>query len=103
MASKRSKVHPKFKTKYRVSNWRDYDASLVQRGSLSLWLSPEAIAGWDARPSGRRGAQRKYSDLFGDHMQSRNADSQAVEARLACNMLNRMTDLGRPKSYAIAS
>jgi hypothetical protein len=27
-----SRVHPKFKTKYRVSNWAEYDEPLGQRG-----------------------------------------------------------------------
>ena len=43
----------------------------------------------------------RYKTIFGDRMRSRGADAQAVEARLACNMLNRMTELGRSESYAI--
>jgi hypothetical protein len=63
MPSTKSRVHPKYKTKYRVGNWSDYDRSLVDRGNLTIWLSPEAIARWNAKPSRRRGGQRKYSDL----------------------------------------
>ena len=63
MTSTKSRDHPKYKTKYRVGNWSDYDRALVERGNLSIWLSPNAIAGWNAKPSGRRGGQRKYSDL----------------------------------------
>ncbi len=63
MSSKRSRVHPKYKTKYRVGNWPEYDRSLVRRGDLTLWLSPSAISNWTAKPSGCRGGQRKYSDL----------------------------------------
>ncbi len=59
----KSRVHPKYKTKYRIGNWPEYDRSLVQRGNLTLWLSPDAIAGWNAKPSCRRGGQRKYSDV----------------------------------------
>ena len=59
----KSRVHPKYKTKYRVGNWSEYDQSLVQRGSLTLWLSSDAIACWNAKPTGLRGGQRKYSDL----------------------------------------
>ena len=29
-----SRVHPKYKTKYRVTNWAAYDRALVQRGDL---------------------------------------------------------------------
>ena len=63
MPSTKSRVHPKYKTKYRVGNWSDYDRSLVDSGNLTIWLSPEAIARWNAKPSRRRGGQRKYSDL----------------------------------------
>jgi IS5 family transposase len=63
MSSKKSRIHPTYKTKYRVSNWAEYDCSLVRRGDLTLWLSPHAINNWNARPTGRRGGQRKYSDL----------------------------------------
>ena len=58
----KSKVHPKFKTKYRVGNWSDYDQSLVKRGDLKLWISEEAIDAWIPTSSGRRGGQRKFSD-----------------------------------------
>ena len=63
MPSTKSRVHPKYKTKYRVSNWAEYDLSLVERGNLTIWLSSNAIARWNAKPSRRRGEQRKYSDL----------------------------------------
>jgi hypothetical protein len=63
MSSKRSRVHPKYKTQYRVGNWSEYDRSLVERGNLTIWLSPAAISDWKAKPSGHRGGQQKYSDL----------------------------------------
>ncbi len=31
MSTKRSRVHPKYKTKYRVRNWADYNRALVRR------------------------------------------------------------------------
>jgi hypothetical protein len=33
-------------TKYRVTNWPDYDAALVRRGALTVWFTDEAIAEW---------------------------------------------------------
>ena len=36
--------------RHRVTNWREYDASLRNRGSLTIWFTPEAIAGWKAQP-----------------------------------------------------
>ncbi len=58
----RSRVHPKYKTRYRVSNWAGYDRALVQRGDITLWISEDAVASWKPVPTGRRGAQRKFSD-----------------------------------------
>ena len=31
---------------YRVTNWPDYDAALIRRGSL--WFAKEAVAAWHA-------------------------------------------------------
>ena len=59
----KSKVHPTYKTKYRVANWPAYNQTLVRRGDVRVWLSSEAIAAWTPRRSGRRGGQRRYSDL----------------------------------------
>ncbi len=57
-----SRVHPKYKTKYRVSNWAEYDRALVQRGDITLWFAPDAADSWTPGPSGKRGRQRKFSD-----------------------------------------
>ena len=51
------------KQKRRVTNWPAYDASLRQRGSLTVWFSNEAIAAWRAAPRTTRGAQPWYSPL----------------------------------------
>ena len=59
----KSRVHPKYKTKYRVGNWPEYDRALVQRGDVTLWLAPDAIATWEATGVGKRGGQLQYSDL----------------------------------------
>jgi hypothetical protein len=32
------------KQRYRVTNWAEYDASLRQRGNLTVWFTEEAIA-----------------------------------------------------------
>ena len=58
----KSRVHPKYKTKYCVANWPEHERALVQRGDVTLWLSADAIDAWKPAPSGRCGAQRKFSD-----------------------------------------
>ena len=55
--------HKFSKAKYRVTNWPEYDAALVRRGSLTLWVTEEAVAGWQAPMTGRRGGQAVFSDL----------------------------------------
>jgi Transposase DDE domain len=47
----------------RVTNWSEYDAALRQRGSLTVWVTDEAIAAWQAEPRTTRGGQRRYSEL----------------------------------------
>src|SRR5215203_3152655 len=49
--------------KHKVTNWREYDASLRQRGSLTVWFTGEAIAAWKAEPRTTRGGQPWYSEL----------------------------------------
>jgi hypothetical protein len=58
----KSRVHPKYKTKYRVGNWAEYDRALVQRGNITLRISADATDAWKPALSGRRGGQRKFSD-----------------------------------------
>ena len=53
----KSKVHPRYKTKYRVANWAAYNQALVRRGDVTVWVSSEAIAAWTPGRSGRRGGQ----------------------------------------------
>ncbi len=51
------------KARYRVENWREYDAALRDRGSLTVWVTPEALAAWHPAKTGRRGRSPHYSDL----------------------------------------
>ena len=49
--------------KYTVRNWAEYDAALRARGSLTLWVTPEALNHWAALPRSTPGGQCFYSDL----------------------------------------
>ncbi len=51
------------KAKYRVTNWPEYNENLRRRGDVMVWFCEDAVAGWSAPCSGKRGAQRRYSDL----------------------------------------
>ena len=46
-----------------MTNWPAYDASLRQRGSLTVWFTDEAIAAWAAEARTSRGGQSRYSPL----------------------------------------
>jgi Transposase DDE domain len=76
--------------KFRVTNWRDYEAALRNRGSLTIWFTTEAIADWRAQPRATPGGQRHYSDL-------------AIEtALIAVKALNRMRELGQAQFIRLA-
>jgi hypothetical protein len=51
------------KMRFRVTNWAAYEASLRRRGSLTLWVSEDAIADWRAAPRTTPGGQARYSDV----------------------------------------
>lgn len=63
MGTKKSKVNPDYKTRYKVRNWGEYDRALARRGEITLWLTPGAIAAWSASPTGRRGRPPEFSDV----------------------------------------
>jgi IS5 family transposase len=44
----------------------------------------------------------RYKTIIGRGMRSRSLESQCVEVRIACKILNRMTLLGMPDSYRVA-
>jgi hypothetical protein len=51
------------KMKFKVTNWQEYEAGLRRRGSMTFWITPDALAGWAAPPRKTRGGQPLYSDL----------------------------------------
>lgn len=49
--------------RYRVTNWKQYNASLVRRGDLTLWFSEDVIASWEhANQEVKVGRPFTYSD-----------------------------------------
>jgi hypothetical protein len=48
---------------YRVTNWRDYNESLVRRGDITLWFSSDALSSWEHANDERKvGRPFTYSD-----------------------------------------
>jgi hypothetical protein len=54
--------HRILKARYKIENWAEYDAALHRRGSLTLLVTPEAIAAWAPAASRRRDRPRNYPD-----------------------------------------
>jgi hypothetical protein len=46
-------------------------------------------------------AMFRYKAIIGAHLQSRTLDNQLIEAKISCNILNRMLQLIKPRSYKI--
>ena len=51
------------RARYQVTNWPEYDRALQQRGSLTVWVTPEALAAWHPPKTGRRGRSPQYADI----------------------------------------
>src|SRR5687767_1836155 len=52
------------KHSYRIRNWSEYNASLKKRGSLTVWVSSEAVENWTTDElTGEPGASPTYTDL----------------------------------------
>ena len=49
--------------RYRITNWAKYNRSLVERGSLTIWIDKDASSKWIApREKGKSGRPKTYSD-----------------------------------------
>lgn len=54
----------KKKTTYRIRNWGEYNKALKQRGSLTVWVSDDALQHWlSEEQTGAPGASPKFTDL----------------------------------------
>src|SRR6185437_8907743 len=63
MPTKKKTAKRSVKRSYRLRNWREYTASLVQRGSLNFWIDEDALCGWiNQARTGKKGASLLYTD-----------------------------------------
>ncbi len=58
---KQKKTRSRPKPLYRVKNWLDYDKALVQRGSITFWLTGDFEKEWRHTGEKQRGSQFDYS------------------------------------------
>jgi hypothetical protein len=59
---KRKHTQSRPKTLYRVKNWSEYDKALVQRGSITFWMSDGFEKTWMYTGEKQRGSQFDYTD-----------------------------------------
>ena len=51
------------KSKYKITNWAEYNKGLKNRGNITVWISDEAIEAWEFVGKRERGGKVDYSDL----------------------------------------
>ena len=78
-----TKKKPKSRSKavYHIQNWSEYDQALVNRYSLTIWISEDVKENWKYTGPKQRGAQYEYSD-------------QAIENMLTLKELFQLTNRG---------
>jgi hypothetical protein len=107
---------------HKVTNWPAYEASLHQRGSLTMRFADDAIAAWaklakvpraprvecqrrEQNRGRREAASRRakveaaigrWKQVVGDGLSSRIDARRATEVEVAVHVLNRMSALERP-------
>ena len=59
---KKALIIDKAKEKYKLSNWSDYNRSLVNRGNVTLWLSDDLLDSWYYDGQRDAGGVIRYSD-----------------------------------------
>lgn len=63
MAPQKDTISSKKKDKYRIRNWKQYNQSLVNRGSITFWFDEHAISKWySIERSNKPGRPDTYSD-----------------------------------------
>jgi len=76
---------------------RDRVVAHVRRVGLRTWKKDR---GWHQQARAENTVFR-YKRIIGPALRARDPGGQQVEARLACSVLNRMMEMGRPASYAV--
>lgn len=80
-----------------VPSWRDRHLQMIQKKRRRSW---EKAVGYGKR-SLVETAMFCYKALIGTYLRARTLATQKIEARIACVVLNLMTQLGRPSSQRV--
>ena len=92
-----TKAAVRARQKGRCSSARDRTIARVRAVGRRRW---QKEAGYH-RQARVENAFFRYKTILGGRLRARDPAGQVVEARVACNILNRMTELGRPESFAV--
>ena len=74
--------------------------------ALSMWASRRGRRRWKKEAGYHLQARVenaffRYKSILGDRLRARSRGGRVAESVVACNVLNQMTELGRPESYSI--
>jgi Transposase DDE domain len=65
-----------------VTNWKEYNQALRDRGNITVWFTEAAIQEWVPEKTGKRGRPFEYS---GHAIATAIIDSQSISSALASN------------------
>ena len=77
---------------------RDQHLLAIEREGRFAW---KRTSGYYAQ-SHAENAFARFKRTFGDRLRAKRDEAQEREASLACQLLNRMLELGRPESYPVS-
>jgi hypothetical protein len=77
---------------------RDQHISVIESEGRFAW---KRMSGYYAQ-SHAENAFSRFKRIFGDGLRAKRDEAQEREASLACELLNRMRELGRPLSYPVS-
>jgi hypothetical protein len=80
------------------SGQSDQHISAIERAGRFHW---KRASGYYAQ-SDAENAFSRYKRTFGGHMRAKRDEAQEREATIACELLNRMRELGRPHAYPVS-
>ncbi len=58
-----SRRHKIEKSRYKVTNWYEYNNGLRRRSDITIWFTEAAIAEWHPTRTGVRGGPQEYFNL----------------------------------------
>ncbi len=90
------------KSKNKITNWKQYNKVLEQRGSITFWVDDSAIdSGYHFRSLSET-AMSRYKGLTNGTLTLRSYNGQVGEALANVKAINKVISLGMPERKVIA-